>query len=189
MDRRTSSANLTIMKTSTPAQRKRAWAGPASRPWGKLRGPRQQLTGQTIDANRWMRERGIHSGPLEMLVEFETNSGAKHGVRLYKGPREETVVSVDTQRVWIDRTKSGNVTFHPKFSSVQFAPLKSQEPRVKLHIFMDACLVEVFVNDGEQVLTTLTFPSPDSRGIGFFGENQGANIRTLELWPITSSWK
>ena len=148
----------------------------------------KHINDATIDeANRWLRERGIHSGPLEMLVEFDTNAGVKNGVRLYKGPREETVVGVDRERIWIDRSKSGNVMFHPKFSGVQSAPLKSPEKYAKLHLFIDACSLEVFVNDGQQVLTNLTFPSPDSRGIEFFGEIQRANIRALEVWPITSS--
>jgi sucrose-6-phosphate hydrolase SacC (GH32 family) len=158
----------------------------------KLRGPQQQFRGKTVEeANQWIRDRGVQSGPLEMDVEFEPASEGIQGVLFYKGPREETFVGVDRYhgRVFVDRRRSGNTTFHPKFSGGQVAPLPARNKRVALHVYVDACSVEVFVNDGEQVLTVLTFPSAESRGIEFFGPPAKATLSALELWPLTSSWK
>src|SRR5262249_52987489 len=127
----------------------------------KLRGARRQFKGGTIaEANAWAR-RNAPAGPQEMVVEFAPAAKGSAGVRLFKGGKEETVVAVERERgrVSIDRTRSGNVGFHAKFSSVCSAPLARPDGRVKLHVFADACSVEVFVNDGEQVLTALVFPS------------------------------
>jgi sucrose-6-phosphate hydrolase SacC (GH32 family) len=92
-------------------------------------------------------------------------------------------------RVFTDRTQSGNVNFHPKFSGVYDAPLAARDGKVSLHIFVDACSVEVFVNNGEHVFTDLVYPSPGSRGVEFFGPESDSKITALDLWNLKSAWK
>jgi fructan beta-fructosidase len=36
---------------------------------------------------------------------------------------------------------------------------------MNLHVFVDASSVQVFLNDGERVLTAISFPSGESRGV------------------------
>jgi sucrose-6-phosphate hydrolase SacC (GH32 family) len=130
----------------------------------KLRGPRHRFRGGAIDqANAWLGRNEIAGDTLELVVEFNANSGGREGVKLLKGAREAVVVGLDRDRgrLYLDRTQSGNVTFHPKFPDVQEAPLRSPHGRVRLHIFVDACSVEVFLNEGERVLTSLAFPSTE----------------------------
>jgi hypothetical protein len=47
----------------------------------------------------------------------------------------------------------------------------------------------VFVNDGEQVLTCLVFPSEDSRVVDLFGSDESAVVSAFDVWPLTSCWK
>jgi fructan beta-fructosidase len=158
----------------------------------KLRGLHYQFKGGTInEANAWLERNTIRSGPLELSFELEPGLGGKQGVKLFKAARDELVVGVDRKedRVYVDRTRSGDVTFHPKFSGVHAAPLAARDRAVKLHIFVDSCSIEVFVNDGEQVLTDLVFPSEHSRAVEFFGPTEGAKISALEVWALKSSWK
>ena len=88
--------------------------------------------------------------------------------------------------VFVDRTESGIVNFHPKFASRNAAPLDAPHGKVILHIFVDAGSVEVFVNDGERVFTDLVFPSADSRQVEFIG---AAKISRLNVWKLKSVWK
>jgi sucrose-6-phosphate hydrolase SacC (GH32 family) len=81
------------------------------------------------------------------------------------------------------------VTFHPKFSGVYDAPLTLRDGKVRLHIFVDACSVEVFVNEGEQVLTALVYPSAASRGVEFFGPSDTAKVSSVNVWTLKSVWK
>jgi sucrose-6-phosphate hydrolase SacC (GH32 family) len=60
---------------------------------------------------------------------------------------------------------------------------------VKLHLYVDACSVEVFVNDGEQVLTALVFPGEGSRAVEVFGPKEGAAASAFDAWPLASCWK
>ncbi len=157
-----------------------------------LRGePRRFGGGSVAQANAWIRKESLLSGPLELIVELAADSEGPQGVKLFVGKDEATVVGVDRQRgqVYIDRTRSGNVKFHPKFANVQMAPLAARDKPISLHLFIDSCSVEVFVNDGEQVLTVLTFPSSESRGLELFGSPDEATISSLEVWPLESSWK
>ncbi|GMQ28541.1 glycoside hydrolase family 32 protein [Algoriphagus confluentis] len=56
----------------------------------------------------------------------------------------------------LDRSKSGITDFHEDFGSVFSAPMSWEATSIR--IFVDAHAVEVFVNEGELVLTSLVFP-------------------------------
>jgi fructan beta-fructosidase len=158
----------------------------------KLRGPLHRFPGGTIEAaNAWIKRNGLGSGPLELVIEFAPATKGTAGVKLFKDANEETVLAVDRDqgRISIDRTRSGNVAFHAKFPGVSSAPYAKFDGRVKLHIFVDACSVEVFVNDGEHALTSLAFPSRTGRAMELFGPNEGATISTFDVWPLASCWK
>jgi fructan beta-fructosidase len=139
-----------------------------------------------------LKQNAAEGYPLELLVEFDAGSTGKQGLTLFQGAREDVLLGVDRDRGWVsaDRTRSGNGTFHNKFPGVYAAPLAvTRDGRVKLHVFLDACSLEVFVNDGERVLTTLVFPSKAGRGIELFGPDAGARVAALDVWPLRSSWK
>ncbi len=146
--------------------------------------------GDAAAANAWLAKNKIAGDQLELVVELEAVTAGVQGVKVLKGATEETVIGVDRNhgRVFVDRTRSGRVDFHPKFPGVQDAPLAPRDGKVKLHIFVDACSVEVFVNDGETVFTDLVYPSAASRGVEFFGPTDGAKIGSINVWKLKSSW-
>jgi fructan beta-fructosidase len=157
----------------------------------KLRGPLRQFKGGTIEeANAWIKRSGLESGPMEMVIELALAVKGAAGVRLFKGEKEETVVALNSEqgRLTIDRTRSGNVAFHAKFPGVASVPIAKDDGRTKLHLFVDACSVEVFVNDGETVLTSLVFPSKVSRAVELFG-SKGETVSTFDVWSLASCWK
>jgi len=148
-------------------------------------------SGDVSEANAWLKERHVQGDQLELMVEFAPRSSGTEGVKVLKSDTEATVIGVDRQRgrAFVDRTQSGNVTFHKKFSGVYDAPLAVHDGRVKLHLFVDASSVEVFVNDGERVFTSLVYPSAASRGVEFFGSMTSARITSLNVWTLKSIWR
>ena len=146
--------------------------------------------GDIAEANAWLKKNKIGGDRLELVVELDTTVTGTQGVKVLKIAKEATVIGVDRERenVFVDRTHSGNVNFHPKFSGVQDAPLAVRDGKVKLHIFVDACSVEVFVNDGQRVLTDLVYPSADGRGVEFFGTTGETKIISAEVWTLKSVW-
>ena len=153
-----------------------------------LRGKALAIDGGTLkQANAWIAKHDLRCGPMEMSFAIEGGNDLA-GVKLYAGVDQATIIAVDQKRrrLFIDRTKSGNVSFHPKFPGVQEAPFTAKG-LITLRIFVDTSSVEVFVNDGEQVLTSLIFPAPDGTGIELFG-SEAVKISALRVYPLKRVW-
>ena len=156
-----------------------------------LRQKRHHFKGGDIsEANEWLKKNQIEAEQLEIAFDFTPSRNGTGGIQVLKGKGEETVIGMDASRgrVFLDRTHSGKTDFNPKFSGVHTAPLGTVGKVVKVHIFVDACSVEAFVNEGESVFTDLVFPSANSRALEFFGENANTKIRNLNIWTLKSSW-
>jgi hypothetical protein len=67
-------------------------------------------------------------------------------------------------------------------------PIRFVDGWLKLRVFVDTSSVEVFVNDGETVLTSLIFPSPESTGVGLSFQKGELRRGYLEVWKLRSAW-
>jgi fructan beta-fructosidase len=64
-------------------------------------------------------------------------------------------------------------------------PLNS---KIKLHIFFDNSIIEVFTNDGMTVMTTQIFPDENDNGVELFSEGGTTKFETVRVWKIRSAW-
>lgn len=94
----------------------------------------------------------------------------------------DTIVSLDAT----EGSLGGDVmTRPPETGSLFVAP---EEP-VRLHIFIDKCVVEVFVNDA-LCLSTRVFPSRlDSRGVSLRAIGQPGRMLSLDAWQMASIYE
>jgi fructan beta-fructosidase len=92
---------------------------------------------------------------------------------------EQVEIKITKSAVTIDRTQSGITDFHPAFAAVHSAPLSNIKVK-SVTVFVDVCSIEVFVNDGELVLTDLIFPTAPLQNINYSGQ-----ISTLKLGMIS----
>lgn len=137
-----------------------------------------------------MRAAGLSGDIIEIEAEFASRAVKEVGFKLRKGGNEETVVgfSPSAKQVFVDRTRSGMISFSPDFSGRHKASVRQSE-KVKLHIFLDRSSVEVFANDGEAVLTDRIYPSPRSDGIELYSDGVGGSVQSLHIWKLSSIWK
>lgn len=142
---------------------------------------------RSIDSNRIKGD--VYVLTLEAELTGQKTAGDV-GVKVRKGAGEETIIGYDAarQEIYVDRTHSGKVDFKKEFAGRFSASLKRGDipnSRLKLQIFVDRSSVEVFVNDGQMVLTHLIFPKPASQGFEFFGDGfRAVTIRNIEsVWP------
>ena len=154
---------------------------------------RQLLRGRGFSiqqANDEIRAASIQGGALEIEAEIVPYAAGEMGFRLRQGKNDETLVGVSakTREVFIDRTRSGMVSFSPDFPGRHRATLHWTSS-VKLHIFLDRSSVEVFANDGETVLTDRIYPSPGSDGLELFSDSGDSRIPSLTIWKLGSIWK
>jgi len=142
-------------------------------------------------ANRNLLARRIHSDAQEITAEIDAGNSSEAGIRVRKGKDEATTIGVDwaRQEVFVDRTRSGDIAFDPRFPGRHAGPLlPAGGKQVKLHIFVDRSSVEVFVNDGATVISDAIFPSRESQGIELYS-NGDARLVKLEIWNLRSTWR
>jgi fructan beta-fructosidase len=154
-----------------------------------LRGGVFALNDATVqEANGRMTHAMVRGETYEIEAELEPGDASEIGLRLRKGDKVETVVGVvpATHTLFVDRTKSGDVSFSKDFPG-RFSTTLSTTKRVKLHIFVDRSSVEVFANDGEKVMTDRIYPPAGSTGIELYTTG-GGKVVSLTVWQLQSIW-
>lgn len=151
-----------------------------------LRGAAQKLAGVRL-SNRQEVFTKTTDNAYELTLDLVPGNAQSAGIRLAKGTNEETVLRYANGKLQLDRRRSGNVGFHKSFPSVEEAPLTPQNGVIKLRIFVDKSLVEVFANDGERVITDQIFPTENAGGIELFAEGGTAEFRNVVLWPMKAT--
>ncbi len=115
----------------------------------------------------------------EELVEFElTPEGGDFSIELSNDAGERTILKREGDSLILDRRQSGLTDFSEAFGKVHTAPILF--PKVeKVHIYMDRSSLEVFVNDGELVMTDIVFPTKPYNQVNLKGFQTRNNIHYL----------
>lgn len=130
---------------------------------------------------------------LELDAELIPAQKANCGVRLAVGGGQSIIVGYDAakEKLYVDRSKSGNTSFDNHFAAWLYKAVRVplQDGKLRLHIFLDKSIMEVFVNDGTVVLTAQLFPDISHDGIEFFSENGKTRVPTATVWPLSPAWR
>jgi fructan beta-fructosidase len=98
----------------------------------------------------------------ELLFDFDLSKGTPDSIGLvFKNSLNEKLLlgySTIRKLIYIERAGAGNSDFSPEFKGITTAPYIAGS-HLKLHLFVDASSVELFVDDGRLVMTTLVFPT------------------------------
>lgn len=132
-----------------------------------------------------------------LRATLQPGTASEAGIRLRRSAMkpgdpadEETVIGIDRAKgeIFVDRRRSGYVSFSPDFPTRTAAPLKHPgAAAIPMQIVVDRNSVEVFAEDGETVLTNLIYPSDSSQGIAFYAAGDAASsahLQDLELVPL-----
>jgi fructan beta-fructosidase len=157
----------------------------------KLRDQHDRFENKTVVGDSALLATSVAGDTLEIIAEFQNYSASEFGFRVRRGPSEETLIGYDAknEQIFVDRTRSGKVEFSPDFPGRHTGVLSSQNKKVRFHIFVDRCSVEVFGNDGQTVLTELIFPAPNSQGIQLYSRNGETRLVSLDVWRLKTAWK
>jgi len=149
----------------------------------------------TVDqANAEVGGREPGDGVYRLSATLWPGSSSEVGIRLRRSstnPRaaaeEETIVGIDRAKgeIFVDRGRSGLVSFSPDFPVRTAAPLRHPDATsIPIEIVVDRNSVEVFAERGETVLTNLIYPLDASHGLAFYaagGSAEGEAPRVLNL--------
>jgi beta-fructofuranosidase len=133
----------------------------------------------------------IPGDSLELIAEFETKSAAQVVLSVRCSPEddEKTTITCDFASLilTIDRTLS-SLDDSVNKSLLRGAIDKQPDNRLRLHLFLDHSVLEVFVN-GWACFTTRIYPSrPDSLGLSRAVTDGEVILRSLDLWAMVSIW-
>lgn len=135
---------------------------------------------------------GFAGTQFEMQCTIETAAKTLAGIRLAYGNNQYCEIGYDAakQKLYIDRSKIANSDFNKNFKSASrfetdLSPMSNQ---IKLRVFFDNSIVEVFANDGEAVLTAQIFPGKDQQGIKLFSGSGKTTFLNVHTWTMRSIW-
>jgi len=154
----------------------------------RFRGRRWHWEHKSVDGSSELLP-GVSGQALEIIAEFAvppTLETDRLGLRVRAGGGEATTVgySIKQQKLFIDRTRSGQVDFNADFPHIHIAPLIPIDEHIQLHIFVDRTSVEVLANDGRVALTDQIFPADASVGVELFSEGGAATLKRLDVYKI-----
>lgn len=133
------------------------------------------------------------AGLIEIEVEFECidENVLEFGLELYSNNEQKTIVGFDCNKreVFINRHYSGFTSFHPDFAEIHFSDNVQNNKTITFHIFIDSCSIEVFVNNGEIVMTDLIFPLAEKFYHYIYVKNGLVKVNSLNVYQLNSIWK
>ena len=128
---------------------------------------------------------GLVFAPSNNAYELELTVPADETVSLtLYSDKEKSIgltLNVDSTNgtIELNREKSGQ-TFAEAFGNIRTSTVEKNQ-LVKLNIFADTSVVEIFVNNGEKVLTSRVFPAENQH---FIHANK---VLTATMWPLANA--
>jgi fructan beta-fructosidase len=125
---------------------------------------------------------------LEIVMTFKVETATEFGLKVRIGANEFTTVgyNLERQELFVDRRQSGKTDFSEQFAGKHSAPVKLENGKLSLHIFVDQSSLEVFAGNGHTVITDLIYPSPDSDGLEVYAIGGTVQVNA-EIWELNSS--
>ena len=146
--------------------------------------------GLTVKNGADLELKGVSGNSLELSLEMAPARGAKRfGVKVCCSAdgREQTLVYYDAaeKKLRIDTRKSSLGQGPRRIESAPFELAAGET--LKLRIFVDKSVVEVFANDRQAVMRRIYPTRADSLGVSLFSGGAGTKVPRLEAWDMMPS--
>jgi fructan beta-fructosidase len=140
-----------------------------------LRRTHQHVNDATLEGERLLESA---SNALEVQLRLEPRTALEVGLNLGSGNR----LGYDVARgmLFVERASQ---PWSEEFGGRHEVHVPLENGALEWHIFLDACSIEVFADDGAVVFTDLLFDlQPD--GFALYAEGGAAHIASLEWWTL-----
>ncbi len=133
---------------------------------------------------------GIAGDCVELIVTYDLQGTSAREFGLYVRTSEEgdekTLIkfSNETKEIQIDRTDSGEGDKGVKSCYIEM----NMEHMLTLHLFLDLSTLELFINQGDYVMSGFIFPRLNSQDIIFFSMDGSALIQSIDFWILSSDF-
>ncbi len=163
-----------------------------------LRHDHRQVAPMDIPANEEVVLDGISGKAVEIQATIEPEDAREVGLYVLRSPdgAERTRISLypqdnrrfDTSSLQIDGAEASlNPDVFARTPETGPIRIAEGEP-IRLRIFVDRSIVEVFAND-RQCLTLRVYPQrEDSAGVSVFARGSSARLASFDIWQMGSIW-
>ncbi len=97
---------------------------------------------------------------------------------------------IEKQLLYTDRSNTANTGFNENYKKMNRSEKKIalQNGVIKLHIYFDNSIAEIFVNDGEAVFTSQFFANETDNAIELFSSGGISSFNSIKYWNMKSAW-
>ena len=130
--------------------------------------------------------KGIGGNSIELKLEIAPGNAEQVGLKVCCSPdgKEQTSVYYDAndKKLKIDTRKS---SLGQGRKSVEAGPFElGKDELLKLQVFIDKSVVEVFANERQAVMRRIYPARSDSTGVILFAKGSSVDVRTLHAWEM-----
>jgi fructan beta-fructosidase len=133
-----------------------------------------------LGASQVVETEQYESKSSSFVVQFKAND-EQGMISLYNNLGEVFSIEMNAGLVTTNRTQSGDGTFSKEFAKIHKAK-RLKNPITDVKLFVDASSVELFINDGELVMTELLFPTEPLKKIAVTGTDQYKVSEVKSIW-------
>jgi beta-fructofuranosidase len=166
----------------------------AMRPIAELQALRQghiAWRGLAIKAAQLMPLDEVVGDSLELIVEINPSRRGSCGLLVRRSPdgAEETRISYNLElgQLVLNRTRSSLDAQLDQASHAAPLTLVAGEP-LRLHIYLDCSIIEVFANDRVTITSRIYPTRDDSQEVALFAEQGDAWVIACDVWQMQSIW-
>ena len=123
------------------------------------------------------------------LLSLTSDSIKSYTIQFSNETGEKLTLGYDkaANNYFIDRTKSGNISFEKGFAARHISPRLVQAQKTDLTLLIDDASVELFADFGLTVMTEIFFPTTPYTEIEI--ESDGLQLKQLKYVPLERIWK
>jgi sucrose-6-phosphate hydrolase SacC (GH32 family) len=167
----------------------------------KLRGKAYSFKDFTLDARSGHLLKGIKGTSLEIIVEFENMNAHSYGIELLRSDdgKERTLVKYESlyKKLVSENSRGPFKLYHDDERPAYNQPadfsaplvLRPDEKTLKMHIFLDRTVIEVFVNDRYSFTTVTGMKDLTNQGLKLFVAGGTVKVKSIDVWEMNSCYK
>ena len=151
-----------------------------------IKGPTTRFQPMTVSGYRRL---DVTGSALRITATLVPRRARHYGFDVRVGPGQRTRIGYDhaAGELYVDRTRSGDTSFHSGFAGVQRAPLTLHDRPLHLDILVDSSSVEVFADHGRVAISDLIYPDPSSRQISIFTDRSTVRVQQMTTTSLHRS--
>lgn len=149
---------------------------------------RNAVRARNVSVGEHTRIDGVCGKKIELICEFSLENADEAGVRLFESENDRVSVCVKKDgTVVFDRSETGfdyGCDANEKDAVKRTVKVAVNGGKFRLRIFSDVSTCEIFINDGERVMTGYVYTRENGGGVSFFARGGKAKLVSLEKYDV-----